>query len=60
MGINMLLCQKSQKVTQWLFIFDFLKFNAKKTLITNLPFEKFQTTDLVFFLDSYYHNSSYS
>jgi hypothetical protein len=48
----MLLCQKLQRVTQWLFSYDFLKFNAKKTLITNLLFEKYQTTELVFFLGS--------
>jgi hypothetical protein len=30
----------------------FLKFNAKNILITNLLFEKYQTTKLVFFLCS--------
>jgi hypothetical protein len=45
------LCQKSHKVTFGLFSCDFLKFNVKKTLITNLPFEKYQTTELVFFLE---------
>jgi hypothetical protein len=48
-GNNMLLCQKSQKVTEWLFSYAFLKFNAKKTLTTNLLFEKCQTTELIIF-----------
>jgi hypothetical protein len=48
---KMLLCQKSQRVTQWLFSYDFLNFNAKKTIITNLLFEKCQTLEHVFFLD---------
>jgi hypothetical protein len=51
---NKLLCQKSQKVNWWLFSCDFLKFNAKKVLITNLSFEKYQTTDFVF---SYVQNN---
>jgi hypothetical protein len=46
-------------VTHWLFSCDFPKFNVKKALITNLLFEKYQTTELIFFLDSYYHFSSY-
>jgi hypothetical protein len=36
MGNNMLLCQKSQRLTQWFFSCDFLKFNAKKILIVKL------------------------
>jgi hypothetical protein len=59
MGNNRSLCQKSQKVTYWLFSCDFPKFNVKKALITNLLFEKYQTTKLIFFLDSYYHISNY-
>jgi hypothetical protein len=31
---------------------DFLKFNVKNVLINNLSFEKCQTTELIFFLDS--------
>jgi hypothetical protein len=54
-----LLCQKLQKKSHWVFSCDFLKFNAKKVLITNLLFEKYQTTELIFFLDSYYHIISY-
>jgi hypothetical protein len=46
---NKLLCQESQKVNWWLFSCDFLKFYAKKVLITNLLFEKYQTTDFKFF-----------
>jgi hypothetical protein len=46
----MLLCQKSQKVISWLFSCDFLKFNIKKALTTNLLFEKCQTTKLIIFL----------
>jgi hypothetical protein len=53
MGDNRSVYQKSQKVTKWLFSCDFLKFNVKKVLITNLLFEKYQTTELIFFLDSY-------
>jgi hypothetical protein len=53
------LCQKSQKKTYWIFSCDFLKFNAKKVLITNLLFEKCQTTELIFFLSSYQHIISY-
>jgi hypothetical protein len=41
----MLLCQKSQKVIWWLFSCDFLKFNVKKALTTNLLFEKCQTIE---------------
>jgi hypothetical protein len=59
MGDNRSLCQKSQKVTHWLFGCDFPKFNIKKALITNLLFEKYQTTELIFFLDSYYPFNSY-
>jgi hypothetical protein len=59
MGDNRSLCQKSQKETHWLFSCDFLKFNVKEALITNLSFEKYQTTKLIFFLDSYYHISIY-
>jgi hypothetical protein len=43
------------KITEkdlWIFSCDFLKFNAKKVLITNLLFEKCQTTELIFFLNS--------
>jgi hypothetical protein len=35
-----------------IFSCDFLKFTAKKVHITNLLFEKCQTTELIFFLDS--------
>jgi hypothetical protein len=49
-GNNILLCQKSQKVIWWLFSCDFLKFNVKKALTTNLSFEKCQTTELIIFL----------
>jgi hypothetical protein len=49
---NKLLCQKSQKAKEWLFSYDFLKFNAKKALSTTLSFEKCQTTDFIFFLSS--------
>jgi hypothetical protein len=59
MGNNRSLCQKSQKFLQWLFSYDFPKFNVKKALITNLLFEKCQTTELIFFLDSYLHIISY-
>jgi hypothetical protein len=41
-------------VTKWLFSYAFLRFNAKKLLITNLLFEKYQTTELIFF---YVHNN---
>jgi hypothetical protein len=44
------------KITEkihWVFSCDFLKFNGKNVLITNLLFEKCQTTELIFFLDSY-------
>jgi hypothetical protein len=34
-----LLCQKLQKKSHWVFSCDFLKFNPKKVLITNLLFE---------------------
>jgi hypothetical protein len=37
------------------FSCDFLKFKAKNVLITNLLFEKCQTTELILFLDSYQH-----
>jgi hypothetical protein len=50
----MLLCQKSQRVTKWLFSYAFLRFSAKKVLITNLLFEKYQTRELIF---SYVHNN---
>jgi hypothetical protein len=43
----MLLCQKLQKVIWWLFSCDFLKFNVKKALTTNLLFENCQTTDFI-------------
>jgi hypothetical protein len=46
----MVLCQKLQRDTQRSFSYDFLKFKARKTLITNLLFEKYQTTELVIFL----------
>jgi hypothetical protein len=46
----MLLCQKSQEVIWWLFSGDFLKFNVKKELTTNLLFEKCQPTELIIFL----------
>jgi hypothetical protein len=46
------MCQKSQKVTQWLFSCDF-QFNVKNALITNLSFEKYQTIELILFLDLY-------
>jgi hypothetical protein len=46
----MLLCQKSHKVIRWLFSCDFLNFNVKKALTTNLLFEKCQTTELIIFL----------
>jgi hypothetical protein len=59
MGNNRSLCQKSQKVTYWLFRCDFPKFSVKEALISNLVFEKYQTTELIFLLDSYYHFSSY-
>jgi hypothetical protein len=36
----------------WILRCIFLKFNAKKVLITNLLFEKCQTTEITFFLDS--------
>jgi hypothetical protein len=55
MGDNKSLCQKLQKKTQWVFSCDFLKFNVKNILITNLLFQKCQTTELIFFLDSYQH-----
>jgi hypothetical protein len=45
--------------THGVFSCDFLKFNVKKVLITNLLFEKCQTTELIFFLDLYYHIISY-
>jgi hypothetical protein len=38
--------------TYWIFSCDFLKFNAKKVLITNLLFEKYQTIELIFILYS--------
>jgi hypothetical protein len=47
------LCQKSQKKTHWVFSCDFLNFNVTNVLITNLLFEKCQTTELIFFLDLY-------
>jgi hypothetical protein len=59
MGDNRSLCQKSQKKTHWVFSCDFLKFNVTNVLITNLLFEKCQTTKLIFFLDSYLHIISY-
>jgi hypothetical protein len=59
MGNNRSLCKKSQKVTYWLFSYDFPKFAVKKALTTNLLFEKYQTTEPSFFLDSYYHISIY-
>jgi hypothetical protein len=59
MGDNRSLCLKSQKKTHWVFSCDFLKFNAKKVLITNLLFEKYQTTEFIFFLDSYQQIISY-
>jgi hypothetical protein len=40
---------KITEKTHWIFSCDFLKFNAKKILITNLLFEKCQTTKLIFF-----------
>jgi hypothetical protein len=52
MGDNRSLCQKLQKKSYWLFNCDFLKFNVKNVLVTNLSFEKCQTTELIFFLDS--------
>jgi hypothetical protein len=45
------------KITEkayWIFSCEFLKFYAKKVLITNLLFEKYQTTDFIFF---YVHNN---
>jgi hypothetical protein len=51
LGDNRSWCYKSQKNIYWIFSCDFLKFNAKKILITNLLFEKCQTTELIFFLD---------
>jgi hypothetical protein len=53
------MCSKSQKKTHWIFSCDFLKLNATKVLITNLLFEKCQTIELIFFLDSYQHIISY-
>jgi hypothetical protein len=53
MGDNRSLYQKSQKVLHCLFSCDFPKFSVKKALITNLLFEKYQTTELIFFLDLY-------
>jgi hypothetical protein len=52
-GDNRSPCQKSQKKTHWVFSCDFLKFNIKEVLITNLLFEKCQTKELIFFIDSY-------
>jgi hypothetical protein len=43
---------KITKKAYWIFSCDFLKFDAKKVLITNLSFEKCQTTEITFFLDS--------
>jgi hypothetical protein len=43
---------KITKKGYWIFSCDFLKFNDKKVLITNLLFEKCQKTELIFFLDS--------
>jgi hypothetical protein len=45
--------------THWVFSCDFLKFNAKNVIITNLLFAKCQTTKLIFFLDSYSNIISY-
>jgi hypothetical protein len=59
MGDNRSLCQKLQKTSCWLFNFDFLKFYVKNVLITNLSFEKCQTTELIFFLNSNKHIISY-
>jgi hypothetical protein len=50
---------KNTEKTHWIFSCDFLKFNAKKVLITNLLFEKCQTTELIFFLGLYQHIISY-
>jgi hypothetical protein len=44
---------KITEKTHWIFSCDFLNFNVKKVHITNLLFEKYQTTELTFFLDSY-------
>jgi hypothetical protein len=41
-----------RKKAYWIFSCEFLKFHAKKVLITNLLFEKYQTTDFIFFLCS--------
>jgi hypothetical protein len=50
---------KITEKTHWIFSCDFLKFNAKKVLITNLLFEKCSNNRLIFFLDSYQHIISY-
>jgi hypothetical protein len=50
---------KITEKTYWIFSCDFLKFNAKKVLITNLLSEKCQTTKLIFFQDLYQHIISY-
>jgi hypothetical protein len=54
------LCVKNhrKRPTGYLVVI-FLNFNAKKVLITNLLFEKCQTTKLIFFLDLYQHIISY-